>query len=869
MHFIGCLSQSQINCFKFYFQFKKNLSLNKNLVMNKPIEKKSRIKKILKFIGFSLLGLFTLFVILSVGVGIYFSNNKEKIVAEINQKINENIKGTVTIGDINYSLLKGFPNFALTVNNVVLKDSLWNIHKQTLLTSKEIEVHINLKKLIFSDEIDIKKIKINDAIINLFINKNGVSNSDIFKPKPKDTVAKTKKTTIIEAIDLENVEFISRNLSRDKLFDFEVTKLESKIKYTNSGWETDIFVNTLAKSMAFKLSKGSFIKDKRVKGTLALNYSKSENKITIVTKKLGIGDDDFDITAHFNLDKNNPVFDLDINTEILWVNATHLLDAHILKILSHFDIKKPIKANCKIVGNTSSEGDPVIVVKAIIKDNELVVPDGTFTDCSFQGEYNNTYKKGQGTSDENSAVILTNFSAKYKTIPFSIPNGMVYNLSVPILTGDFHSKFEVEKLNQFVNKNIMNFSEGNANVNLKFNVNIVEFKINKPLFSGDISVSNATLNYVPKDLVVNTDLLLKFTENALTIDNIKYKNGDNIILMKGQIDNFLTLYYDNPGKMIVNWDIYSPNFDAQKFLTILTNSKKLASAKKTPTPKKSKHLISTKLHSILDESVVNIAINADKMTYKNLTATSFSTAVQLNNGQLFINNGIIKTCNGKVTFNAKLIPIKNSYNFSADANINTVAIPQFLKAFNNFGITSFKPDNIKGNLNAITSINGSIAQNGDLIPNSLLGKVNYNITNGALDNFAPIMKVGKVAFPNRDVKNIDFYDLKGNFKLKGEHVDVDLFKVNSNVLNFDVGGIYSFGKGTNLQMTIPLRNPKDDYLIRDSIQRANLRYKGVVLNLQAIDDADGKIEIKLAPQNIEISNPFKKSKSKKNKKNEN
>ena len=837
--------------------------------MNKPIEKKSQIKKILKTIGFSLLGFFTLFVILSVGVGIYFSNNKDKIVTEINQRINENIQGTVTIGDINYSLLKGFPNFALTVKNVVLKDSLWNIHKQTLLTSKEIEIHINLKKLILSDEIDIKKIKINDAIINLFIDKNGISNSDIFKPKPKDTVVKTQKTTIIEAIALENVEFISRNLHRDKLFDFDITKLESKIKYTNAGWETDVFVNTLAKSMAFKLSKGSFIKNKRVEGTLALNYSKSENKITIVTKKLGIGEDDFDITANFNLDKNNPIFDLDINTEILWVNATHLLDTHILKILSHFDIKKPIKANCKIVGNTSSEGDPVIVVKAIIKDNELVVPDGTFTDCSFQGEYNNTYKEGQGTSDENSAVILSNFSAKYKAIPFSIPNGMVYNLSVPVLTGDFHSKFEVEKLNQFVNKSIINFSDGTANVNLKFNVSIVKFKINKPLFSGNVTVSNTNLNYVAKDLIVKTDVVLKFTENALTIDNIKYKNGENIILMKGKIDNFLTLYYDNPGKMIVNWDVYSPNLDAFQFLNILTKNKKSASAKKTPTFNKSKNVISTKLQSVIDESVVNIAINADKMTYKNLTATSFSTAVQLNNGQLFINNGIIKTCNGKVTFNAKLIPIKNSYNFSADATINTVAIPQFLKAFNNFGIVSFQPNDIKGNLNAVTSIQGSISQNGTLIENSLVGKVNYNITKGALDNFDPIMKVGKIAFPNRDVKDIQFYNLKGAFKLKGEHVDLDLFKVNSNVLNFDVGGIYSFGRGTNLQMTIPLRNPKEDYLIRDSIQRANLRYNGIVLNLQAIDDAEGKIQIKLDPQHIEISNPFKKSKSKKNKKNEN
>ena len=831
--------------------------------MNKPIKKKQGIKKILKIIGFSLLGIFTVFIIASVAVGIYFSNHKEKIIAEINQKINENIKGTVAIGDVDYSLLKGFPNFALLVSNVVVKDSLWVNHKKTLLTSKEIEVHINLKKMIVSNEIFIKKIKINDAIINLYVDKNGLTNSDIFRPKPKDTIAKPEKEIKIGAIALANVEFISQNIQRDKLFDFAINKLESNIDYTDSGWETDAFVNVLAKSMAFKLSKGSFIKNKKVKGRLTLNYSNSQNRITIVTKNLGIGEDDFDITAHFSLDKDNPIFDFDINTEILWMNAANLLDAHILKILSHFDIKKPIKANCKIIGNTASEDDPIIIVKAIIKDNEVVVPDGTFTDCSFNGEYNNTYKKNLATSDENSAIILSNFSAKYKTIPFSIPNGMVYNLSVPVLTGDFHSKFEVEKLNQFVNNDIVSFATGNANVNLKFNVGIKDFKIDKPLFSGNVSVANASINYVPKDLVIKTDVLLNFTENALKIDNIKYTYDATTIVMKGKIDNFLDLYYNNPEKMVVNWDVYSPNFDAYQFLNILTKNKKTTSVKKVTQQKKSKNLISTRLQSIIDDCIVNIDISADKMKYKNLNSTGFSTAIQLNNGQLFINNGIIKTCNGKVTFSAKLVPANSLYNFSADANISTVAIPAFLTAFNNFGIVSFQPKNIKGNLNAITDIKGSISETGELISNSLVGKVSYNITKGALDNFEPLMKVGKIAFPNRDVKNINFYDLKGNFKLKGEHIDLDLFKVNSNVLNFDVGGIYSFGKGTNLHMTIPLRNPKDDYLIKDSNEKASVRYKGVVLNLQATDDADGDIKIKLDPQKIEISNPFKKSKNEK------
>ena len=85
---------------------------------------------------------------------------------------------------------------------------------------------------------------------------------------------------------------------------------------------------------------------------------------------------------------------------------------------------------------------------------------------------------------------------------------------------------------------------------------------------------------------------------------------------------------------------------------------------------------------------------------------------------------------------------------------------------------------------------------------------------------------------------------QGDFKVDGHRVDVDIFRVSSNVLNFDVMGIYSFTKGTNLGLTIPLRDPEDDAKITDKAERDKLRYKGIVLHLVAVDGKDGGIEVK-------------------------
>jgi hypothetical protein len=99
-------------------------------------------------------------------------------------------------------------------------------------------------------------------------------------------------------------------------------------------------------------------------------------------------------------------------------------------------------------------------------------------------------------------------------------------------------------------------------------------------------------------------------------------------------------------------------------------------------------------------------------------------------------------------------------------------------------------------------------------------------------------------FGERDFGHIAFGELAGEFKVNGHLVDVDVFRVSSNVLNFDVMGIYSFKKGTNLGLTIPLRNPEDDAKIANKAERDKLRYKGIVLSLVAVDGKDGGIEVK-------------------------
>jgi len=816
-----------------------------------------RVKKIFKIILYFFLGLFALIIVSAIGLRIYFEKNKTEIVEKINTQINENINGEAKIGDIGYKFLIGFPNFTLVLRDVELKDSLVKIHGRPVLTAGEIEARLNVLSLL-KNEVNIHKIVIIDAKIDLYKDKNGISNSNIFKPK-KNT-PKSETTTSIDEVFLKNVNFISENQKGNKHFNFDVKSLKCKIKYTSDGWTTDVRLNTFAKSLAFNSLKGSFVKDKEISGDLIVNFSKELNKIGVVTEGLKIGEDHFNIKANFNVAKGNSLFDIDIRTNIKWGNASRLLANNISSKLDKFALNDPLQASCMIKGDMSVKGDPEIVVNAVIKEDVLTTSYGAVEKCSFNGKFTNNYKNGLGCNDANSAVIVTDFKGTFKEIPLSIPTAIINNLEKPVATGKLNTNFEVVKLGNFIDEEFITFTGGTVKENLDFKVDIVDLKLHKPKFTGAIIIKNASLLLKSKDVhFQNTDIELYFTDQALLIKKIKFQNKVNTVFMEGRVDNFLNLYYDAPEKLNVNWKIYSPYLDIKQIVGVLTYH-----YHGKPSAPSSSNKSSNDLQEVLRKSQATLEFKVDKLTYKKMIANDFKVKIVLAKKGLFVNNVSIQGSTGATfNFDAQLIPQGKSVLFKTNIKLAEGNVSRFLGSFDNFGIKSFTSNDVKGNLSLTSSLSGYLNEDRELMPNSINGNVAFGIKDGALSNFEPIQKIGKIAFPNRDVKNITFSDLTASATIKGNLIDVKSLKVTSNVMNIDAKGTYSLtNTGTNMAVRIPLRNPKDDYKIADMNAREAMRYKGIVVNLLVVDGKDGQTKIKLGKPSEDKSKEDQPQKSK-------
>lgn len=795
-------------------------------------------------------GLLGLLLLGLAGVRYYFEHNKARIVADLNRYITEHINGTMRIGSIDLNLLTGFPTLSLTLTDVELKDNVPTSRR--LLQAKKIGVGLNVMRLLHK-EIDVQSVLIDGATIDLFTDENGVTNFNIARTPPPGAAPEPGRpasepgrapAVLIRDVELRNVDFQAEDLREKKLFHFVVASLQAPIDYEPAGLRTRVKLKTLARSMTFLSINGSFIQDQQVAGVLNAAYSKASRSLTVETDALAIGKDKFAVKGNFAIGQKPALFDLEIRTKIRWLDASRLLSPNVSRILDQLDVSKPVEARCVVHGDLLDKRDPKIIVNAEVKDSEVRIPDGVLSNVSFHGEFNNHHDPNQPNGDPNSTVTLSGFTGAYGTVPFQIPRAVLANLLKPVVSGTFQTDFNLPRLNEIIDPKVMLFSGGQARVNLTFEVALDALKLHQPRFQGEIGIRQGDLLYKPNNLRLKTDVDLAFTDRALSIRNIKYASGASTLLIDGEVENFFRLFYEAPEKMVVALNVRSPFLDAKRFLGTEIQGKDAASAAGAP-----KESATDKLRSVIEKCQMVLNMRIDKAVYEHLEAANVKGQIALANGRVGVKKGHIETSGGTFDFDVQLTPKGDANPFNAKVKITTCDIPRLLKSFNNFGITAFAPENITGNLSADASLTGSMTSAGDLVPGSLKGNLKYRIEDGSLNDFEPLIDVAKkflvkLILGKRDFQHIAFGELAGDFKIDGHRVDVDFFRVSSSVLNFDVEGIYSFKRGTNLGLTIPLRDPKDDARIADKAERDKLRYKGIVLKLVAVDGKDGQIEVK-------------------------
>lgn len=782
-----------------------------------------------------------LIVIVWLGIAAYVSTHKKPLLKQLTDQLSEHINGTIIISDIEPTLIRGFPGISVALKNVVLRDSSWANHKHDLLSSRYIYVSVNAFSLLRMKP-RIREITIADGNIYLFTDSNGYTNTNVFYKKTESN--KSKRNPRINHLYFERVKFVFENKAKAKLFRFDIKKLGVSVFYKPSGWDAKAGIHARLMDMCFNTTKGSFLKNKQVTANLRATYDRVKEELSIPQQKIRIDNEYVKAGGTFWVKQTPVLFLLNIGSDgITFPVAATLVTPAIAAKAGIIDFKGPVSLAVSIKGSMRYHDTPQVHMSFNTVNNTLSIPGGQIEKCSFSGFYNNHIDSTGGHGDINSLISVYHLSGSWIGIPFTADTISLTNLSRPVLYGRFVSHFDLQKLNN-VGGNTFDFRKGAATINLLYKGGIYNNDTTPSFIKGTINVRDATVAYTPRNLVIdNSHFTLRFTGDDLFVDNMKLQTGKNILLMEGSMKNFANLYYTNPEKILLDWSIRSNELYLEDFLSFLPKRRKAAVA--TVTKHTSKiHKVAMQLDRMLDLGNVHMSVAVSKAYYRRFRASDIAAEVMLSENGLAVRKAVVNNAGGHVVVNADVDQRGNVNKFMLNADIAHVNIHDFFYQCGNFGQQAITDTNLRGLLDANAVISGGVSDSGKILPGSLNGKITFKLQNAALLNFQPLNTIGKYVFRNREMNNVTIKSLSGSMVLAAGKFTIAPMHIESSALTLNVDGIYSLGKGTDINIDIPLRNPeKDKEIINDSI-RAEYSNKGIVVHLKATDGDNGNVKIK-------------------------
>ena len=812
------------------------------------------MKRALKIIFKSFKILLAVLLVLYIVLFAYISLNKKSIINQVTDGISKKINGHASIGNVELSFFRNFPNISVQLENVKITDSMYAQHNHVFFNAEQVFVRLSIMKLL-KKESPLNGITIEKGAFYLYTDTSGYSNKYLFSQKKDSTLpANNNNSNELQLVMLKKISFIIDDRQKEKLHNLFVNELHIKLGYTEAAvlfnTEADIDIH----NMAFNIPKGSYVKEKRFTGDFSFRFNKQLNQLQFDSIDIKLSGHSYNLTARFDLSGDSPQFILRAHTKnILYSEGKSLVPEKIAKSLSMVELDKPLDVDASLSGPLKS-GEPLIYVKWKAKGTQLKTPFLDFDNASFGGYFTNEVVPGQPRYDPNSIINLDNFSAEWNDMPVTSRNIEILNLSEPVLTCDLRSEFPLEKLNSLINSDVLQLTSGNGSVNIDYKGPLERNNNTNSLINGSVSFKNGKILYAPRNVEMkDLSAMLSFKNSDVMVENLQCNVLNNKIFMQGQAKNLLTLINTEPGKATIDWNITSPSLNLGSFIYLLKPGKKIAAS---PKRKHALALAASKIDDVLEKASLHVKLNATSLFYKKFTAANVNADVTLLEDKYIINNVSMVHGGGNINLAGSLIKQKANYLQAAfNTSLNNVDVKKVFEAFDNFGQDGIAAQNLEGKLTSVITGSLGLDENGKVLPAGVEAIVNFSLKDGALNNYEPIKKMQNILFKNRDFENIRFAELKDRLEIHGPEIKINRMEIQSTVLSFFVEGIYNTQKNTDISIQVPLNNLKKRGADYNPENIGTDKKGGKSIFLRGRPGSDGKVNFK-----IDLFNKYKKEK---------
>jgi len=236
------------------------------------------------------------------------------IAAEVKKVANQNLAGELNFTKSKLSFFTHFPSLTVSLDELSLKGSA-PYQNDTLLSSRQVAFGINLKRLIFDNEVKIDELYVSEAFINVMVNEKGQANYNVYIPKaeqPKDT---TEEGTAIklDRIDFENCHIKYNDKSAKILVDAHGFNYIGKGNLSDDVFdlETDARID----SIDFNYANTAYLEKKELHADLITRINTNALSFILQKNELRINELPVEFTGFFTILKDGYKINIDASSQ--------------------------------------------------------------------------------------------------------------------------------------------------------------------------------------------------------------------------------------------------------------------------------------------------------------------------------------------------------------------------------------------------------------------------------------------------------------------------------------------------------------------------------------------------------------------------
>ncbi|MBK8368339.1 MAG: AsmA family protein [Bacteroidetes bacterium] len=767
-----------------------------------PKQKKSLLKRILKWTGIS----FLLLLILVIAAPFIF---KDKLVQIVKEEANKNLNAKVDFGEFDLTLFSSFPDFRFKIQKV----SVVNIEPfkgDTLAYIKELSFDLNIKSVISGDKYQINSLIIDEPQINGIVMADGKANWDIAKASTDTAAVEPADTSATKfALKLKSLQIKHANITYNDMQGNMSAALKD-MNYTLSGdFTQDNFIlsNLLEiAELSYNMGGVGYLTKAKTRFKADLDMDMPNMKFTFKENEFDLNELGLTFDGFVSMPKDDIGMDLKFAAkQTEFKSILSLIPSVYSKDFASVKTEGKLKLDGMAKGTMHSSADGKSDTYPSFEVN-LGIANAMFKYPSLPKSVNNinidVHVENKKDYLDATVIDVNKFHLEMAGNPINMWAHVKTPISDPDLAAEIKGVINLASVKEFIPMEAGDEMSGvvTADIAAAGRMSSIDkkeydkFKMNGSLAIDKMNYKTTTLPYA----VMLNSMKLNFTNQFVELAAFDALMGKSDVKASGKIDNFMQ-YIFKDSLIVGHFNVQSNLMDLNELM-----------ASSGPTTAAQPAAADTAAMTVAEvPGNIDFVLNANitKLLYDNLVIDNMNGNIEIKKRKVDMTNLNLGLLGGKVLMNGyyeTTNPKKPSVDLSF--KVENFDIQKTFAAFNTVQKIAPIGQYSKGMFTAtLENFKADLDQTMSPILSTLHGNGVFKTSSVSVGGFPAFVKLGE-ALKIEQLKNLNIQNVMAEYEFKDGRVNLrNPVKVKIDKIDAEITGSTGFDQTIdyNWKMTVP------------------------------------------------------------------